>query len=51
MLIDRLPETIIMTIDRREVLADLHTERIEMKAPATTSRQTDGVDAVAGLTD
>ena len=43
MLIEKLPDTIIMTIDRREVLADLHQERIELKAPANTPRQTAGL--------
>ncbi|MBZ0149313.1 MAG: ABC transporter ATP-binding protein/permease [Pseudorhodoplanes sp.] len=43
MLIEKLPDTIIMTIDRREVLADLHKERIELKAPANTPRQTSGL--------
>ncbi|HKY88202.1 MAG TPA: ABC transporter ATP-binding protein/permease [Pseudorhodoplanes sp.] len=43
MLIEKLPETIVMTIDRREVLADLHQERIELKAPANTPRQTAGL--------
>ena len=43
MLIEKLPDTIIMTIDRREVLADLHQERIELKAPANTPRQTSGL--------
>jgi putative ATP-binding cassette transporter len=42
MLIGKLPETIIMTIDRREVLADLHKERIELKA-AAAPRQTAGL--------
>jgi putative ATP-binding cassette transporter len=43
MLIEKLPETIVMTIDRREVLADLHQEHIELKAPANTPRQTAGL--------
>jgi putative ATP-binding cassette transporter len=43
MLIGKLPDTIIMTIDRREVLADLHKERIELKAPAMMPRQTSGL--------
>jgi vitamin B12/bleomycin/antimicrobial peptide transport system ATP-binding/permease protein len=37
MLLSRLPDTIVMTIDRREVLRDLHSRVIEMqpaKAPA-----------------
>jgi putative ATP-binding cassette transporter len=33
-LIERLPRTIIVSIDRREVLRDLHTRAIEMKAVA-----------------
>jgi putative ATP-binding cassette transporter len=33
-LIERLPRTIIVSIDRREVLRDLHTRTIEMKAVA-----------------
>ena len=32
-----------MTIDRREVLADLHDQRIELKAPADAPRQTAGL--------
>ena len=51
MLIEKLPDTIIMTIDRREVLADLHQERIELKAPATTPRQTAGLTPSPRLTD
>ena len=43
MLIGKLPDTIIMTIDRREVLADLHQERIELKAPVATPRQRSGL--------
>ena len=43
MLIEKLPDTIIMTIDRREVLADLHKDHIELKAPANTPRQTAGL--------
>jgi putative ATP-binding cassette transporter len=43
MLIGKLPDTIIVTIDRREVLADLHKERIELKAPVTTPRQRSGL--------
>ncbi len=43
MLIDKLPNTIIMTIDRREVLTDLHGQRIEMTAPATTPHQISGL--------
>jgi putative ATP-binding cassette transporter len=43
MLIGKLPDTIIVTIDRREVLADLHKERIELKAPATPPRQRSGL--------
>ena len=43
MLIERLPDTIVVTIDRREVLADLHGERIELKAPAAAPRQTAGL--------
>jgi putative ATP-binding cassette transporter len=43
MLIEKLPDTIIVTIDRREVLADLHGERIELKAPAAAPRQTAGL--------
>jgi putative ATP-binding cassette transporter len=33
-LIEQLPRTIILSIDRREVLRDLHTRTIEMKAVA-----------------
>lgn len=40
MLIEKLPDTIIITIDRREVLADLHDQHIELKAPAAAPRQT-----------
>ena len=43
MLIEKLPDTIIITIDRREVLADLHDQRIELKAPAAAPRQTAGL--------
>lgn len=43
MLIERLPDTIIITIDRREVLADLHDQHIELKAPAAAPRQTAGL--------
>lgn len=42
-LIEKLPETIIVTIDRREVLADLHDQRIELKASAAVPRQTAGL--------
>lgn len=42
MLIARLPDTIIVTIDRREVLADLHDQRIELKGSAAP-RQTAGL--------
>ncbi len=45
MLIEKLPGTIIMTIDRREVLADLHGQRIELNAPAAAPRQTAGLTA------
>lgn len=43
MLIEKLPDTIIITIDRREVLADLHDQHIELKAPAAAPRQTAGL--------
>jgi ABC-type uncharacterized transport system fused permease/ATPase subunit len=42
MLIEKLPDTIIITIDRREVLADLHDQHIELKPPAA-ARQTAGL--------
>ena len=45
MLIEKLPDTIIITIDRREVLADLHDQHIELKAPAAPPRQTAGLTA------
>jgi putative ATP-binding cassette transporter len=37
-LLERLPQTIILSIDRREVLRDLHDRTIEMNAAATTPR-------------
>ena len=43
MLIEKLPGTIIVTIDRREVLADLHNQHVELKAPAATPRQRAGL--------
>lgn len=43
MLIEKLPDTIIITIDRREVLADLHDQHIELKAPTAAPRQTAGL--------
>jgi putative ATP-binding cassette transporter len=43
MLIEKLPDTIIITIDRREVLADLHDQRIELKTPTAMPRQTAGL--------
>jgi putative ATP-binding cassette transporter len=46
-LIEKLPQTIILTIDRREVLADLHNERIELRAPAGAPRQRAGLTAAS----
>lgn len=46
MLIARLPDTIIMTIDRREVLRDLHSRVIEMqRAEAAAARHLSAVPA------
>jgi putative ATP-binding cassette transporter len=38
MLTERLPDTIILSIDRRAVLRDFHAQAIEMKADAATPR-------------
>jgi putative ATP-binding cassette transporter len=38
MLTERLPDTIILSIDRRAVLREFHTQTIEMKAAATSPR-------------
>jgi putative ATP-binding cassette transporter len=37
-LIERLPDTIILSIDRRAVLREFHTQTIEMKADAASPR-------------
>jgi putative ATP-binding cassette transporter len=36
MLLNRLPDTIVLAVDRRGVLRDLHSQAVEMSAPSTT---------------
>ncbi|BAT58375.1 inner membrane ABC transporter ATP-binding protein YddA [Variibacter gotjawalensis] len=38
MLLSRLPDTIVLAIDRRGVLSDLHAQTVEMTAPSETGR-------------
>jgi putative ATP-binding cassette transporter len=40
MLLARLPHTIVLSIDRREVLRDFHSRSIEMNGPLSTQRVT-----------
>jgi putative ATP-binding cassette transporter len=40
MLLDRLPATIVLSIDRREVLRDLHSSTVEMNGVAARQRVT-----------